>query len=81
MKGRYDIVVFPNGGWECIARVNSVPEVSLLELCEQAKVYAESKHVDKPTKFTGEYEPDEPLAIIWREWQGPIPEGEGEEFE
>ncbi|MBD5585806.1 MAG: hypothetical protein HDQ88_12050 [Clostridia bacterium] len=81
MKGRYDIVVFPNGGWECIGRIANMPEHSEQELYEHAKAFAESKSVDVPTKFTGEYAPDEPLAIIWGEWKEPIPEGEGELFE
>lgn len=74
MEGRYDIVVFGNGGWECIGRINSEPEVPVQTLHDLAGQFVEGLEADgKPVKYTGIYEPgSEPLVIEWGEWQGDI---------
>lgn len=75
MDGRYDIVVFGNGGWECIGRINSEPEVSVQELHDKAQQFVDGLDATGvPVKYTGTYNPDDnPVIISWDEWQGEMP--------
>lgn len=75
MDGRYDIVAFGNGGWECIGRINSEPDVPVQILHDHAQLFVEGLEADnRPVKYTGVYDPDsEPFVVEWGEWQGEIP--------
>lgn len=54
--GRYDIIIFPNGGKECIGHVPSTPYTpESAYLNAVVEFVAKHQGLDVPTKFTGYY--------------------------
>ena len=73
--GRLDIVIFPNGGKEYLAKLPSSPEVPEdMYLQQVADFVAQNQNIKEPTRFTGTYRViDDVLQITWGNWAGIIP--------
>lgn len=73
--GRLDIVIFPNGGKEFLAKLPSSPEIDeQLYLPAVSNFVGQNQNLEEPTKFTGMYRVrNDRLEITWGPYAGEIP--------
>lgn len=72
--GRVDIVIFANGGWEFIGRINADPDIPENEyLPEVLDFVGKHQNLSAPEKFTGYYQiKGDKLIMNWRDYAGEI---------
>ena len=83
VPGRYDIVMFPNGGWECIGRQAAIPPIPASEYRPRVDEYVAQHSVEKPTKMTMYYRMEgDACTASWMPYAGEIqsPEEEGDDL-
>lgn len=72
--GRLDIVVFPTGGKEFLAKLPASPEVDERLYLPLVTRFAARQDLEEPTKFTGMYRvKNGELEITWGPYAGEIP--------
>lgn len=76
--GRFDIVIFPNGGWECIGKMPSTPETPEDMYWQKVLDFVgQHQGLEAPQKYTGFYSvKGETLKMSWAPYAGEMPREE-----
>lgn len=74
-QGRVDIVIFPNGGWEYIGRIEPEPLMPPDDILPQVLEFvAQHQNLPLPQKFTAYYgQKGRSINISFGDWEGEIP--------
>lgn len=72
--GRYDIIIFPNGGKECIKHVPSMPYTpESAYLKDIVRFVSEHQGLEAPTRFTGYYSVKDGVCTMqWYDYAGDV---------
>lgn len=78
--GRLDIVIFPNGGKEYLAKLPSSPAVDEQMYLDEVARFVAAQNLEEPTKFTGTYRVvNDKLQMTWGPYAGEPPKVASEE--